>query len=458
MSAVAAPLHVEANASPPRLLPPDATYGEVTDIVASGMERRFGRVWWIALGVSLVGTIVMLASIWTLLSEGIGVWGNNAIAVWGFDVGNYVWWIGIGNAGTLISSMLLLTRQRWRAAINRYAEAMTLFAAALAGLYPLLHLGRPWYAYWLAPYPNTMDLWPQWRSPLVWDMVAIASYLIFSALFWYTGLIPDFATLRDRSRGFRQVVYGVLALGWQGSSRQWKHYKSFYTAMAALGVPLVVSLHSVVGLDYAATLMPGWQETIFPPYFVVGAMFSGFAMVVTLTVPIRWGLGLQRVITAEHLDAMGKFILFGALVMGLSYALEWFNAWYGGNDVERDLVLFQFTGAHAWLYWTMLACNCAVPQLLWWPAARRSAALLLATSVAVNIGMWLERLLINIDTLTHGHLPARWGFYVPTVWDWTLFGGSLSLFTLLFLLFTRFVPAVSIHELRELARQEGAAR
>ncbi|WP_370638440.1 NrfD/PsrC family molybdoenzyme membrane anchor subunit [Aurantimonas sp. VKM B-3413] len=434
-------------------------YRTITDEVVGAVFRPAGRIWWFLTGAAFLGVVVFIIAVTVLLTRGLGIWGVNTTQVWGFAIANYVWWIGIGNAGTLISSMLLLTRQRWRASINRYAEAMTLFAAGIAGLFPIFHLGRPWLAYWLAPYPNTMTLWPQWRSPLVWDMFAIGSYILFSIMFWYTGLIPDLATLRDRARGrFAKVGYGVFALGWQGSSRQWKNYNAYYYAMAAMGVPLVVSVHSVVGLDYAATLMPGWQETIFPPYFVVGAMFSGFAMVVTLTIPIRWGLGLQSVITIDHLDAMAKILLLGAVVMGTSYGTEWFLAWYSGNEIERAFVAFEFTGPYAWLYITMLVCNCLSPQVLWFRPMRRSVVVMFVVGVLVNIGMWLERVLINVNTLAHGHLPSSWTLYIPTVWDWAMLVGSFGIFCFLFFLFARFIPAASIHEIRELAYKEGAAR
>lgn len=441
------------------LMPAEMGYRSITDEVAGAVFRKPSRLWLALVGVSFLGVIVLVVSVYVLLAEGVGVWGINSDVVWGYAVANYVWWIGIGNAGTLISSMLLLTRQKWRASINRYAEAMTLFAASIAGLFPLLHVGRPWLVHFMTPYPNTMTLWPQWRSPLVWDMFAIACYVLFSLLFWYTGLIPDLATLRDRAKSrFAKVAYGIFALGWTGSSRQWKAFDAYYYAMAALGVPLVVSIHSVVGLDYAGTLMPGWQETIFPPYFVVGAMFSGFAMVVTLTIPIRWGLGLEAIITRDHLDAMAKIMLFGGLVMTFSYSFEWFNAWYSGNEVERSHVIAQFTGQYWWLYWLMLACNGLVPQLFWFRTCRRNLVVMFGAGVLINLGMWLERILINMNTLSHGYLPSTDASYAPTFWDWSLFLGTFGLFCFLFFLFAKVVPAASIHEIRELAHKEGAAR
>ncbi|GGE07735.1 polysulfide reductase NrfD [Aureimonas endophytica] len=441
------------------LLAPDRSYAAVTERIADPvLTRPVPRGWWIAFGLGALLTLLLLGVLGWLFFEGIGIFGNNTVVVWGFPIANYVWWIGIGNAGTLISCMLLLTRQRWRSSINRFAEAMTLIAAAIAGLFPILHLGRPFYAYWLMPYPNTMGAWPQWKSPLVWDFFAIASYLIFSLLFWYTGAIPDFATLRDRARTRRaQVCYGVLALGWRGSARHWQRYEAFYRTMAALGVPLVVSVHSVVGLDFAAGPMPGWQETIFPPYFVVGAMFSGFAMVVLLAVAVRAYLGDTGLVTLAHFDAMAKILLAGSLVMTLSYATESFEALLTGDEADRTLVAFQYGGAYAPLYWLQLACNCIVPQLFWWPRARRAVPALVFVALAVNLGMYLERILLIINTLSRSHLPAMWRLYAPTLWDGLLLAGSLGFFLFLFCLFLRFVPAVSMHEVRQLV-PEGEGR
>ncbi|MBS0242868.1 MAG: polysulfide reductase NrfD [Proteobacteria bacterium] len=432
----------------------DMSYREATRSVSGAILEPVGRRWWLSLVASLVLVLVMLAAVGWLFIEGVGIWGINSASVWGFAIAAYVWWIGIGNAGTLISAMLLLTRQRWRASINRFAEAMTIFAAAIAGLYPILHLGRPYLFYWLVPYPNVMTVWPQWRSPLIWDLFAIASYLIFSIMFWYVGLIPDLATIRDKaaSPGVRKV-YGALSLGWRGSARQWQALESYYWAMAALGVPLVVSLHSVVGLDFAAGLMPGWQETIFPPYFVVGAMYSGFAMVVTLAIPIRAGLRLERLVTDDHLDAMGRMLLLGSLVMSISYMTEWFLAWYAGSPTERSLTAFLFSGETAPFYLAMLACNCAIPQLLWFPGMRRTPIRLLVIALLINVGMFLERILIIVNTLTRGFVPAQWSFYVPTFWDWALLVGTIGLFALLFLVLVRIVPVVSMHEVRRLQRE-----
>jgi molybdopterin-containing oxidoreductase family membrane subunit len=413
------------------------------------------RAWWIALAVSGVLTAMFITATVATFIEGVGLWGNNTTSVWGFALANYVWWIGIGNAGTLISSMLLLMRQHWRASINRLAEAMTLFAAAIAGLFPILHLGRPEYFHWLLPYPNTMDIWPQWRSALIWDFWAIASYLLFSIIFFYVGLIPDLATLRDRaaSRGAR-LFYGALALGWRGSARHWHFYEHYHTAMACLAVPLVVSLHSVVGLDFAASLMPGWQETIFPPYFVVGAMYSGFAMVTLLSALLRWGFRLEAVVTVAHFDVMAKVMLAASLIMGLSYASEWFAAWYHGEHADRTHVAYQFTGAYAPFFWTMLLLNVIVPQAFWLARIRRNIFAAVVIAIFINTGMWFERIGIVVNTLTHDYAVSMWRLFVPTIWDWALLAGSLGLFALLYLGLVRILPMVSMHEVRRLVFEE----
>ena len=437
---------------------PRATDVEITQAIADPVLSPVGRAWWIALLLSLPFCLWFAGTIAWLAWDGIGILGNNSTIVWGVPIANYVWWIGIGNAGTLISSMLLLTRQPWRASINRFAEAMTLFAVAIAGIMPIIHLGRPLYAYWLAPYPNTMVLWPQWRSALVWDFWAIVSYLLFSILFWYLSLIPDLATMRDRAATRAgQVLYGTFALGWRGSARHWQRLETLHTTMAALGVPLVVSVHSIVGLDFAASLMPGWQESIFPPYFVVGAMYSGFGIVVVLGIAIRWGLRLEAIITANHFEVMGRILLIASIIMGYSYATEWFMAWYGGKPDERSLAAFQFTGTYAPLYWALLGCNVFVPQALWFPAVRRSLPALATIAVIINVGMWLERILIIWNTLSHDYMPSLWRSFHFTIWDWSLLVSPLGLFAFLFLIFVRLVPSVSMFEMRGLAHREKLA-
>ncbi len=442
-----------------RWLSPQArSYELVTELVSAPLlapSRWSWRAWWMAFGVSLLLTLLMLASATWLFARGVGIWGVNTTVVWGFAIANYVWWIGIGNAGTLISAMLLLMRQHWRASINRFAEAMTLFAAGIAGLFPIMHLGRPLFFYWLVPYPNTMAVWPQWRSALIWDFWAILSYILFSVLFWYTGLIPDLACLRDRAKSDRaRSWFGAFALGWRGSARQWRVFHIYHTTMACLGVPLVVTLHSVVGLDFAASLMPQWSETIFPPYFVVGAMYSGFTMVIVLAAAVRWGFRLEALITEEHFDVMAKILLAASIIMTLSYATEWFGAWYGGDHVERRLVAYEFNGDYRVFYYAMLFFNCALAQVFWFRAARRNIALVVAISIFINIGMWLERINIVWNTLSHGYAISMWRVFYPTFWDYALLFGSLGFFAFLYLILCRLAPMVSMHETRRLLSPE----
>ena len=443
------------------MLPQGRSVGAVNELVSAPLlepQQWTWRWWWIAVAASALLTLVMIVSAGWALAKGIGVWGNNTTVVWGFPIANYVWWIGIGNAGTLISSMLLIMRQQWRASINRFAEAMTLFAAAIAGLFPILHLGRPLYFYWLAPYPNTMGLWPQWRSALIWDFWAILSYLLFSLLFWYVALIPDLATLRDRATtATGRVLFSAFALGWRGSARHWHALEVYHKTMACLGVPLVVSLHSVVGLDFAASLMPGWSETIFPPYFVVGAMYSGFAMVIVLAAAVRWGLRLEALITIEHFEMMAKMLLAASLIMTLSYASEWFAAWYGGEHAERSLVAFQFAGDYRALTYAMLLFNCGLAHLFWIARMRRSIAVIVLVAILINVGMWLERITIVWNTLSHGYARSMWRVFTPTFWDYALMIGSLGFFALLYLIFCRLVPVVSMHETRRLLSRRAEA-
>ena len=448
-----------AVAEPQRWLLPEARSLEaVNEIVCAPLldrSRWSWRAWWIGFCVSLLATGGFLVAVFLVLYRGIGIWGVNTTVVWGVAIANYVWWIGIGNAGTLISSMLLLMRQRWRASTNRFAEAMTLFAATIAGIFPIIHLGRPMYFYWLTPYPNTMHVWPQWRSALIWDFWAILSYILFSILFWYVGLIPDLATMRDRARTkLARSIYGAFALGWCGSARQWHAYEILHLALACLGVPLVVSLHSVVGMDFAASLMPGWQETIFPPYFVVGAMYSGFAMVVCLAALVRWGFRMEGLITIAHVDVMAKVMLAASIVMGISYGTEWFNAWYGGERADRSLLAFEFTGSYAPMFWALLLCNVVIPQAFWFGDVRRSIVGVFIIAIIINIGMWLERILIIWNTLSHDYMPSMWRLFLPTIWDWITTFGSLGLFALMYLVFVRLIPVVSMHEVRKLVAEE----
>ena len=436
------------------VLLPGQTDGSISRDISDIVFAAPSRAWWIGFLLSASVVAMLLGAISYLFIAGVGIWGINTTVVWGFAIINYVWWIGIGNAGTLISAMLYLSRQPWRTSINRFAEAMTIFAATIAALFPILHLGRPYLFYWLIPYPTIMGVWPQFRSPLMWDMFAILTYLFVSILFWYTGMIPDFATLRDRARSrIAQLVYGVLALGWRGSAVHWARYEQAYLIMAALAVPLVVSVHSVVGYDFATSVMPGWHSTIFAPYFVVGAMFSGFAMVITITAILRAAFGLHAFITLRHFEAMAKILLTGSLIMGYSYGMEIFMAWYSGDAYEWDAVVQLTSGSYAPAYWIMLACNVAVPQLCWFRRVRHSVATLLVISILVNIGMWLERYIIIVNTLSWGYVPSQWRLYFPTIWDWAILIGMLGFFIALFFLFARFLPMIPMHEVRRLAHR-----
>jgi molybdopterin-containing oxidoreductase family membrane subunit len=434
-------------------------YADVTAMVADALLRRHvGARWWLAVGVSFLFVLLTLGTIVYLFAIGVGLWGVNTTVVWGYALANYVWWIAIGSGGTLISSILVLTGQPWRNSISRFAESMTVFAVAISGLYPILHLGRPQYFYWLTPYPNTMALWPQWRSALVWDFWAILSYLLFSILFLYVGLLPDLATMRDRATSRTgQRLYGAIALGWSGSTRQWRVYRRLHTTLAAVALPLVVSVHSIVGLDFAASLMPGWQESIYPPYFVVGALFSGFAMVLLLTAAVRWSMRLEAIITLNHFDAMAKVILAAAFLMLLSYATEWFLGWYSGEAAERAFVAYSFTGDYAAMYWALLSCNCILPQALWWRRVRRSLPALVIIAALILVGMWIERILIVWNTLSHGYAAPMWRVFHPTALDWILLFGPLGAFVFMFLLLMRLIPPVSMFEVRRLCREQGVA-
>jgi Ni/Fe-hydrogenase subunit HybB-like protein len=427
---------------------------KIADIV---LARRSRRAWLLAFAVALAGSAAFFGAIAWLFIEGVGIWGVNIPVAWGFAIANFVWWIGIGHAGTFISAILLLLRQKWRTSINRFAEAMTLFAAGIAGLFPILHLGRPWFFYWLAPYPNVMELWPQWRSALVWDIFAISTYLIVSALFWYLGLIPDLATLRDRATTrAKQLAYGLLALGWRGEARHWARFETAYLLLAGLATPLVVSVHSVVSLDFAIGIVPGYHSTVFPPYFVAGALFSGFAMALTLAIPLRHFFGLEDFITRRHLENAAKILLACGWIVAYGYFIEAYTAWYGGDEFEIAVVRDRYLGLYAPVFWTVLACNVLVPQILWWRAARGSVWTLFAVSLAVNLGMWLERVTIVVQSMHHDFLPSAWGEFVPTAWDWITLGGSIAFFAALFLAFVRLLPAISIFEMRELIHEEKA--
>src|SRR6185312_5676465 len=405
-------------------------------------------------------TILFVIAIIYLFYEGVGIWGIDIPIAWAFAITNFVWWVGIGHAGTFISAFLLLLRQKWRTSVNRFAEAMTIFAVAMAGVMPILHLGRPWFFYWLVPYPDIMNVWPQWRSPLVWDIFAIGTYIIVSILFWYMGLIPDLATLRDRaSSRAKQIVYGLGALGWRGEARQWRRFDTAYLLMAGLATPLVISVHSVVSLDFSIGNTPGWHSTIFPPYFVAGALFSGFAMALTISIPLRAIFGLKDFITLRHLDNIGKIMLVCGLIVAYSYLMEIFMAFYSGDEFDQYMILNRMRGPYAPIYWIVILFNVVLPQSLWFKRIRLSVGTLFVLSIVVNIGMWLERFMIIVTSLHRDFLPSSWDMFYPTFWDWAILIGSLGAFGWLFLMFVRFLPAISISEMRKLVleKKEGEA-
>jgi len=437
---------------PVPVLAPGHTFASITDAVTSVVLTRGTPLWWFGAFVVALGVAGMLfVSLSYLVMEGIGIWGNNQPISWAWDITNFVWWIGIGHAGTLISAILLLFRQTWRTSINRFAEAMTLAAVCCAGLFPLFHTGRPWLAYWLVPYPNTMSVWPQFKSPLVWDVFAVSTYLSVSALFWFVGLIPDLATMRDRAttRGGR-MIYGILAMGWRGSAHHWHQYETAYLLLAGLATPLVVSVHTVVSFDFAVSVLPGWHATIFPPYFVAGAVYSGFGMVLTLLIPIRALYGMQDFITMRHLENMAKVMLATGLIVAYGYMIEAFMAWYSANTYETYMMWNRMTGPYWWAYSMLILCNVITPQLLWFKRVRTSVVTLFAISIVVNIGMWLERFVIVVTSLHRDFLPSSWGRFSPTFWDWSTYIGTMGLFVTLLLLFLRFLPMISIFEMRTL--------
>ncbi len=442
---------------PPPVIEPGHSYASVTDkISAIVLTGRTPLGWFIGFAGAFTLLMLMLYAIAYTLLIGVGVWGINVPVGWGFAIINFVWWIGIGHAGTLISAILLLLRQDWRTSINRFAEAMTLFAVACAGIFPLLHTGRPWLAYWLVPYPNTMLMWPQFRSPLVWDVFAVSTYGTVSLLFWYVGLIPDLATLRDRTKvKLARVVYGMLAMGWRGSAYHWFRYETAYLLLAGLATPLVVSVHTVVSFDFAVGIVPGWHATIFPPYFVAGAIYSGFAMVMTLAIPIRKLYGLEDFITMRHLRNMAKIMLATGLIVAYGYMMETFFAWYSGSIYEGYMMANRMTGPYGYMYWMLILCNVLTPQVLWIRQVRNHAGMLFVVSLIVNVGMWLERYVIVVTSLHRDFLPSSWGMYAGTFWDWAIYIGTLGLFLSLLFLFIRVLPMISIFEMRTLLPGRG---
>ncbi|QQR41389.1 polysulfide reductase NrfD [Myxococcus xanthus] len=413
-----------------------------------------GMGWWALVGVCAALTVLLAVAITITFVTGVGMWGNNIPVAWAFGIINFVWWIGIGHAGTLISAILLLFGMKWRSSVNRMAEAMTLFALVCAALFPLLHLGRPWKFYYLVPYPSSLRMWPQFRSPLTWDMVAITTYLTVSVLFWYLGLLPDLATARDTAKQpWRRRVWGLLSLGWRGSARHWRHWRTGYLLLAGLATPLVVSVHTIVSFDFAVSQLPGWHSTVFPPYFVAGAIFSGLAMVLSLLIPARRALHLHAVVTQAHLDALARLLLVSGLFVAYGYVQEHFFGWYSGNPYDMHAMNILRTGPYAPAFWTVFACNVLVPQLFWSARLRTQPVVLWCAALLVNVGMWLERFIIIVSPLSEDFLPASWRHYAPTWVDLSLLSGTVGLFGLGFLLFLRFLPPIPISEVKELQHE-----
>ena len=441
---------VTERADNPAVIAPGHDYRSVTAKIADIVLLRPLTKGWI-LGFFLVFnlTLLLLVTLTWLVLKGVGIWGINIPVAWGFAIINFVWWIGIGHAGTLISAILLLLKQDWRTSINRFAEAMTLFAVACAGIYPLFHVGRPWLAYWMFPYPNTMDLWPQPRSPLIWDVFAVSTYMTVSFLFWYVGLLPDLAVLRDRTKKrWQAVVYGALSLGWRGSARHWYRYEMAYLLLAGLATPLVVSVHTVVSFDFAVAQLPGWHTTIFPPYFVAGAIHSGFAMVMTLAIPVRRFYGLKDFITMRHLQCMAKVMIATSWIVGYGYIMEIFIAWYSGSAPEYYMIENRLTGPYAPLYWSLWVTNILSAQLFWSKSIRSNTIWLFVLSMVINLGMWLERFVIVVTSLHRDFLPSSWDMFYPTFWDWATYLGTIGLFLTLMFLFMRVLPAIAIAEIK----------
>ena len=432
-------------------------FGSVTDTIARVAENRTPRGWYLMFGIAVAALLNLGAVVGYLVWTGVGVWGNNIPVGWGWPIVNFVFWIGIGHAGTLISAVLFLFRQKWRTSINRAAEAMTIFAVMAAGIFPAIHVGRIWVIYWVFPIPNQMSMWPNFKSPLLWDVFAVSTYFTISALFWYVGLVPDLATFRDRAaRAGRKVasrVYGAFAMGWHGSNRHWINYEKAYLILAALSTPLVFSVHSIVSFDFAVSNVPGWHTTIFPPYFVAGAIFSGFGMVLTLMIPARKWLGLHELVTLNHLDNIAKVLLLTGTMVGYAYAMEFFMAWYSGVQVEQFAFMNRAFGPYAWAYWIMVSCNVISPQFFWFRSVRRNPMALFIISIFVNIGMWFERFVITVTSLSRDFLPSSWGYFSPTLIDVLTYVGSFGLFFTMFLLFCRFLPILAISEIKGVMKE-----
>ena len=422
----------------------------ITNQVVGIIEGNTPRWWWVTFILSALVTLLVPIYVGYLISTGVGVWGLNSPIAWGWAIVNFVFWIGIGHAGTLISAVLFLLRQKWRTSINRAAEAMTIFAVMCAGIFPGIHVGRIWYAWWLFPLPNSNGpIWPQFRSPLLWDVFAVSTYFTVSFLFWYMGLIPDLATIRDRCKSFfSKFFYGLFSLGWTGSNRHWRNYEKAYLLLAGLSTPLVLSVHSIVSFDFAVSQVPGWHTTIFPPYFVAGAIFSGFGMVLTLMIPLRSIFNLHDLLTKRHIDLMCKVVLATVTIVGYAYGMEFFIAWYGGNPYEAYCFQNRAFGPYWWAYWIMISCNVITPQFFWVKKFRNNVILVWILSIFVNIGMWFERFVIVVSSLHRDYIPANWSYYSPTKVDVLTFVGTFGLFMVLFLLFIRFLPLIAISEVK----------
>jgi molybdopterin-containing oxidoreductase family membrane subunit len=426
----------------------------ITEKVCSIVESETPTWWWVAFGLACVLASFTVVGLVYLVATGVGVWGHANPVNWAWDIVNFVFWIGIGHAGTLISAILCLFRQKWRTSINRAAEAMTIFAVCCAGLFPLFHVGRVWWAWWLFPLPNANAIWPQFRSPLLWDVFAVSTYATVSTLFWYMGMIPDLATLRDRAKSkAKQIFYGLFSLGWRGSNRHWQNYEMAYLLLAALSTPLVLSVHTIVSFDFAVSLVPGWHTTIFPPYFVAGAIFSGFGMVLTLMLPLRAIYNLDDLITQYHIDCMCKITLATGSIVGYAYAMEFFIAWYGANPYEGFAFINRAFGPYAWAYWIMITCNVITPQLFWFSWIRKNTTLVWVLSIFVNVGMWFERFVIIVTSLARDYLPSSWGYYSPSVVELFTFFGTFGVFSVLFLLFLRFLPLMAMAEIKAVSPQ-----
>jgi Ni/Fe-hydrogenase subunit HybB-like protein len=454
------PFPVTALGGPAVLIGDQTTYDSVSDQVAGiALKHPRPRVWLAAFAVAFGMFLLFCGAVTYLLYKGVGIWGINIPVAWAFAIVNFVWWIGIGHAGTFISAILLLLFQKWRTTINRFTEAMTLFAVVCAGMFPLLHLGRPWVFFWLVPYPDTMALWPQFRSPLVWDVFAVSTYFTVSLLFWYLGLMPDLATLRDKAQTlWKRKIYGIFAMGWRGSAKHWQTHQSAYLLLGGLATPLVLSVHSVVSLDFAVAQLPGWHSTIFPPYFVAGAIYSGFAMVLNLIIPIRALFGLQNLITIRTLNNMANVTLATCWMVTYGYIIEAFMSWYSGDVFEQYMMKNRAFGPYGWVFWSLIALNCVIPQLLWSRKVRTTPVLLWLMALSANIGMWVERFVIVITSLHRDFAPSSWRMYIPTFWDWATLFGSIGLFLTLLLLFIRYLPMISISESRELIAQRMEGR